>query len=44
VVGWLDDAAIVPLGLWLASRLVPPEVMDNARARFARKKTGLPAK
>jgi uncharacterized membrane protein YkvA (DUF1232 family) len=44
VAGWLDDATIVPLGLWLASRLVPPNVMDNARARFARKKTGIPAK
>jgi uncharacterized membrane protein YkvA (DUF1232 family) len=43
-IGWVDDAAIVPLGLWLASRFIPPEVMDNARQRFARDKTNLPVK
>jgi uncharacterized membrane protein YkvA (DUF1232 family) len=37
VVGWLDDLAIVPLGLWLASRFIPPDVLDHARQRFSRK-------
>jgi uncharacterized membrane protein YkvA (DUF1232 family) len=44
VLGWLDDLAIVPFGLWLASRFIHADVMDHARQRFARKKTGLPAK
>lgn len=38
VIGWIDDAMIVPLGLWLASRLVPADVMDDARTRFSRDK------
>jgi uncharacterized membrane protein YkvA (DUF1232 family) len=33
VLGWVDDAILVPLGLWLASRLTPPEVMAAARRR-----------
>lgn len=37
VLGWLDDAVIVPAGLWLASRFIPRHVMDDARQRFAKK-------
>ena len=40
VVGYLDDLLIVPAGLALAMRLVPPEVMADSRAQaqsFARK-------
>ena len=33
VIGYLDDLIIVPLGLLLAIRLVPPEVLDDARRR-----------
>jgi uncharacterized membrane protein YkvA (DUF1232 family) len=40
VVGLLDDAAIVALGLWLAARFIPPDVMDHARRRFSRKNLG----
>lgn len=33
VLGYLDDLLIVPLGIWLAVRLVPPELMAEFRAR-----------
>jgi uncharacterized membrane protein YkvA (DUF1232 family) len=33
VLGQLDDLVLVPLGLWLALRLVPPEVIAEHRAR-----------
>ena len=35
VLGYLDDLVIVPLGLMLVLRLVPPEVMTAARAKAA---------
>lgn len=31
VLGYLDDLLIVPLGLWLALRLIPPDVMVECR-------------
>jgi uncharacterized membrane protein YkvA (DUF1232 family) len=31
VLGYLDDLLLVPLGIRLALRLIPPEVMDDAR-------------
>ena len=37
LLGWADDAVIVPVGLWLASRFIPQQVMDDARQRFAKK-------
>ena len=33
VIGYLDDLVVVPLGVGLALRLVPPEVMRDCRAR-----------
>jgi uncharacterized membrane protein YkvA (DUF1232 family) len=33
VLGYLDDLLIVPLGLLLVMRLMPKEVMTNARAK-----------
>ena len=33
VLGYLDDLILVPLGIWLALRLVPTEVMAEARER-----------
>lgn len=33
VLGYLDDLVLVPLGLWLAVRLIPAEVMEDCRAR-----------
>ncbi len=31
VLGYLDDLILVPLGLWLSLRLVPPQVLAEAR-------------
>ena len=33
IVGYLDDVVIVPLGIYLAIRLVPPDVMAECRQR-----------
>lgn len=35
VLGYLDDAIILPLGIWVAIRMIPDEVMDEHRARAA---------
>ena len=35
VVGYLDDLIITPLGLLLALRMIPPEVMGEARQQAA---------
>lgn len=32
VLGYLDDLIIVPLGIWLARRMIPAEVMSECRA------------
>lgn len=31
MLGYLDDLLIVPAGLWLALRLIPPTVLADAR-------------
>jgi uncharacterized membrane protein YkvA (DUF1232 family) len=33
VLGYLDDVILVPAGIALAIRLIPPEVMEQARAQ-----------
>ena len=33
VLGYLDDLLLLPIGIWLALRLIPPQVMVDARAR-----------
>jgi uncharacterized membrane protein YkvA (DUF1232 family) len=35
VLGYLDDLIITPGGIWLAVRLIPPEVLTEARAAAA---------
>jgi uncharacterized membrane protein YkvA (DUF1232 family) len=35
VLGYLDDLILLPLGIWLALRMVPPGVMEDCRARAA---------
>ena len=35
VLGQLDDAIIVPLGIWLVFRMIPPDVLDEHRAAAA---------
>ncbi|MBF0170371.1 MAG: DUF1232 domain-containing protein [Nitrospinae bacterium] len=33
VLGYLDDLLLLPLGVWVAVRLIPPAVMEECRAR-----------
>ena len=33
VCGLLDELVLLPLGIWLALTMIPPDVMDAARAR-----------
>lgn len=33
VLGYLDDLILVPLGLWMALRLIPDEVLTECRQR-----------
>ena len=35
VLGYVDDLILVPLGITLALRMIPPEVMAESRARSA---------
>lgn len=35
VLGYIDDLIITPGGLWLAVKLIPPEVLDEARKTVA---------
>lgn len=44
VLGYLDDLLIVPAGVWVAVRLIPPEVLAECRTRAAEEADGaLPA-
>lgn len=42
VLGLLDDLILVPLGFWLALRLMPPAVIARARQRAAEQRGRLP--
>ena len=33
VLGWLDDLILVPLGIWLIMRWLPPEVLQASRRK-----------
>ncbi|MEN3348207.1 MAG: hypothetical protein V7632_1842 [Bradyrhizobium sp.] len=33
VIGYLDDLILLPIGIWLAIRLIPPDVMAECRTR-----------
>ncbi|MGQ0526383.1 MAG: YkvA family protein [Betaproteobacteria bacterium] len=35
VVGYLDDALLLPVGIWLAVKLIPPAVMAECRTQAA---------
>ena len=36
ILGYLDDLVIVPIGLWLAIRLIPPDILREHRAAAER--------
>lgn len=36
ILGYLDDLVIVPIGLWLAIRLIPPDILEEHRAAAER--------
>ena len=40
VLGYLDDLIITPGGLWLAVRMIPPEVLEEARKTVATEGVG----
>ena len=40
VIGYLDDLILLPLGIMLAIRMIPPEVMDACRAQAAASNQG----
>lgn len=42
VLGYLDDLVLLPLGIWLALRMIPLEVMQDCRARAASSTDALP--
>jgi uncharacterized membrane protein YkvA (DUF1232 family) len=43
ILGYLDDLVLVPLGIYLAMRLIPAEVMADCQARAAlRVQAGMP--
>jgi uncharacterized membrane protein YkvA (DUF1232 family) len=33
VLGFLDDLVLLPVGIWIAIRMIPPAVLDECRAR-----------
>ena len=33
VIGYLDDVIVVPLGIWLALRLIPRHVLEESRRK-----------
>ncbi len=33
ILGYLDDLVLVPLGAWLALKMIPPQVMADCRAK-----------
>jgi len=35
VLGYLDDLLIIPFGLWLVMRLLPPHILVSSRAKAA---------
>jgi uncharacterized membrane protein YkvA (DUF1232 family) len=42
VLGYVDDLILLPLGIWLAIRLTPPEIFQAARAKAALAEQRLP--
>ncbi|AMN52984.1 membrane protein [Labrenzia sp. CP4] len=43
VIGYLDDLLLVPLGIYLVVKLIPPQVMEDCRVEADRRSEKLPA-
>ena len=39
VLGYLDDLLLVPVGIWLARKMIPPDVLVECRERAAEEQT-----
>jgi uncharacterized membrane protein YkvA (DUF1232 family) len=42
IIGYLDDLLLLPLGIYLALRMIPPEVLTESRAKAASTRDKLP--
>lgn len=42
VLGQLDDLLIVPLGIWLAFKMIPPEILTEKRLEVKKRNSTLP--
>ncbi|HYT53118.1 MAG TPA: DUF1232 domain-containing protein [Verrucomicrobiae bacterium] len=42
IIGYLDDLLLLPLGIYLALRMIPPEVLTECRAKAASTRDKLP--
>ncbi|EAV40767.1 hypothetical protein SIAM614_17184 [Stappia aggregata IAM 12614] len=42
VIGYLDDLLLVPLGIYLVVKLIPPQVMEECRAEADRRQDSPP--
>lgn len=37
IIGYLDDLILIPAGIWLALKLIPPQVLADCRTQAAEK-------
>jgi len=44
ILGYLDDLILVPIGLWLTVKCIPPNVWLECQNEVARRELGKPAK
>ena len=42
ILGYLDDLVLLPLGIWLATRMIPAAVLQDCRAKAASANLQLP--
>lgn len=42
ILGYIDDLLLLPLGIWLVVKMIPPEVMAECRTKAAARKGKLP--
>lgn len=42
ILGYIDDLLLLPLGIWLVLKMIPPEIMAECRTKSAARKGNLP--